>query len=126
MTALLCGVMAHQTSGAATPAVERIPFALPSLKASKMPPVFFAHEKHITAVEAKGDDCGKCHNDDPEYFLDSKKQPASKVVAYVHKECVACHALSKYGKETGPQLASCRACHSDEIAQKHAQKSAKK
>ena len=126
MASLLCGFLAHQALGAASQEVERIPFALPSLKADKMPPVFFSHEKHAEAVEAKGGDCTACHTESQEYFLNSESVPPAKVVAYVHNGCVSCHASGKYGKNTGPQLATCRSCHNDDIAQSYAQKSAKK
>lgn len=126
MASLLCGFLAQQALGAASQTIERIPFMLPSLKSNKMPPVFFSHEKHTAAVEAKGADCTTCHTESQEYFLNSESMPASKVVAYVHNACVSCHASGKYGKDTGPQLASCRGCHNDATAQSFAQKSAKK
>lgn len=127
VTALLfCGAMTQEALGKASQEVVRIPFALPSLKANKMPPVFFAHERHEKAVEAKGDDCTVCHTDSQEFFLNSEKVAPKKVVAYVHKACVSCHASSKYGKNTGPQLASCRSCHNEAIAQAQARKSVKK
>ncbi len=90
--------------------VDRIPFALETLQADKMPPVFFAHDKHIAAVGEEN--CVKCHIDDSPLFLKSEEMSADKVVAYVHKECVSCHATM--GK--GPALASCRSCHNDAIA----------
>ncbi len=89
--------------------VERIPFALETLKANKMPPVFFSHEKHVAALE---DDCSPCHTSSEQFFLESEGMSADKVVAYVHKECVSCHATM--GK--GPALASCRSCHNDATA----------
>lgn len=124
---LFFGGTAQEVAGKAAGAEARIPFVLPSLKADKMPPVFFSHDRHEKAIEAKGEDCAKvCHTDSQEYFLSSEKTSAKKVVAYVHKECVSCHSLSKYGKNTGPQLASCRACHNDATAQAQARKSTKK
>ncbi len=93
--------------------VERIPFKLPTLKADKMPPVFFSHDKHIAALD---DDCSLCHTESEEFFLDSEKMGADKVVAYVHESCVSCH--SEKGK--GPALASCRSCHNDATAAKQA------
>ena len=92
--------------------IERIPFALETLKASKMPPVFFSHEKHQEALEDLDDNCVLCHIDGSEYFLESENKSATDVVAYVHKECVSCHI--KMAK--GPALASCRSCHNDAIA----------
>ncbi len=97
--------------------VERIPFVLETLKADKMPPVFFSHDLHIAALE---DDCESCHTESEEYFLDSEKMPADKVMAYVHDSCVSCHAKVADGKPTGPALASCRSCHNTEIAAKQA------
>ncbi len=97
----------------------RIPFLLPELKADKMPPVFFSHDKHIAAME---DDCSACHEHSDEFFLDSAKMAEEKkstdaIVAYVHTSCVSCHAtMADKGAATGPLLASCRSCHSESIA----------
>ncbi len=99
----------------------RIPFELETLKADKMPAVFFKHDKH---VEALGDDdsCLKCHKEEGDpYFLNSEGMDADKVVAYVHKECVSCHVKAK----KGPVLASCRSCHDDAYAAKEAAKEKK-
>ncbi len=97
--------------------VERIPFVLETLKADKMPPVFFSHDKHIAALE---DDCESCHIDGSEYFLESENKSADEVMAYVHDACVKCHAQVADGKPTGPALASCRSCHNTDIAAKQA------
>ncbi len=91
----------------------RIPFLLPTLKADKMPPMYFKHDKHIAALD---DDCGKCHTSSEEFFLDSEEKSADEVVAYVHTECVRCHVEMK----KGPVLASCRSCHSEAVAAKEA------
>ena len=106
---------------------ERIPFALPSLKANKMPPVFFSHDRHTAAVEAQGKDCTTCHVEDDsgmsEYFLKSDKVAPDQQVAYVHEACVSCHAATK--KPTGPLLVYCRSCHSSEVAAAQEKKSGK-
>ncbi len=95
----------------------RIPFVLPTLKADKMPPMYFKHDKHIAVLE---DDCSKCHTSSDEFFLESEGMDADKVVAYVHKECVSCHVKMK----KGPVLASCRSCHNDAVAEKEQAKAA--
>ena len=114
----LCAAPALAAGGAAN--IERIPFALPALKADAMPPVFFSHEKHAAAVEAQGGDCFTCHADTPsgmsEYFLNTESVPPGKAVAAVHDGCVSCHAAARPGAPTGPLLASCRACHSESVA----------
>ncbi len=97
--------------------VERIPFALETLKADKMPPVFFSHDLHIAALE---DNCESCHTSSDVYFLDSEEKSADEVMAYVHASCVKCHAQVADGKPTGPALASCRSCHNSDIAAKQA------
>ncbi len=97
--------------------VDRIPFVLETLKADKMPPVFFSHDLHIAALE---DNCESCHTSSEEYFLDSEAKPAGEVMAYVHDSCVSCHAKVADGKPTGPALASCRSCHNTDIAAKQA------
>ncbi len=97
--------------------IERIPFALETLKAQKMPQVFFSHELHMEALEQ---DCSPCHTASDTAFLDSEEKSPEEVVAYVHKECVSCHAGIASGKPTGPLLASCRSCHSESIAAQQA------
>ncbi len=97
--------------------IVRIPFALETLKAEKMPQVFFSHELHMEALEG---DCTPCHTISDVTFLDSEEKSAKEVVAYVHKECVSCHSGVASGKNTGPLLASCRSCHSESIAAKQA------
>ncbi len=97
--------------------VERIPFVLETLKADKMPPVFFSHDLHIAALD---DNCESCHTESDVYFLDSENIPADKVMAYVHDSCVSCHAKVAADKPTGPALASCRSCHSQAIAAEQA------
>ncbi len=99
--------------------IERIPFALETLKAQKMPQVFFSHELHMEALEQ---DCTPCHTTSETAFLDSEAKKPEEVVAYVHKECVSCHATQGSGKPTGPLLASCRSCHSSSIAAEQAAK----
>lgn len=100
--------------------VDHIPFALPALKAQKMPPVFFSHEKHVEAVEKTGGDCFTCHVDGPsgmsEAFLNTETVPPNQAMAAAHTGCVSCHAGVKAGEPTGPLLASCRSCHSESIA----------
>lgn len=95
----------------------RIPFVLPTLKPQSMPQVFFSHERHVERLESVNKDCTACHVDGPkgmsEYFLDSEKMSAKKVVAYVHNACVQCHTAMP--SPTGPALASCRACHNSSI-----------
>ncbi len=118
LTCLAISSVAMSNDAASEEEIERIPFALPALKADKMPPVFFSHDLHIAAME---DDCTPCHTASEEFFLDSEGQKADKVIAYVHKSCVSCH--TKLGK--GPLLASCRSCHNSAIADKQA-KAAKK
>lgn len=123
---LLCGVLLSLHVHAETRAEERIPFALPALKAQQMAPVFFSHERHVEAVEAAKGDCTTCHIDNDkgmsEYFMKSESMASSEVVPYVHAQCVACHASVKTGKPTGPLLASCRSCHNDSIARAQLQK----
>ncbi len=97
--------------------IERIPFVLETLKADKMPPVFFSHDLHMEALEQ---DCSACHTASEQYFLDSEEKSPKEVVAYVHKECTSCHAGVASGKPTGPMLASCRSCHSSSIAAEQA------
>ncbi len=111
--------------------VERIPFALDTLKADKMPPVFFSHDLHQeTIAKMKGFDdvnetCASCHETEDgsivsSYFLDSENQTDGEVMAYVHDSCVSCHAKVADGKPTGPALASCRSCHDSAIAAQQA------
>ncbi len=97
--------------------ITRIPFALETLKAQKMPQVFFSHDLHMEALEQ---DCSPCHTASDVYFLDSEEKSPDEVVAYVHKQCVSCHAGVASGKPTGPLLASCRSCHSSSIAAEQA------
>ncbi len=98
--------------------IERIPFVLETLKADKMPPVFFSHDLHIAALE---DNCESCHTSSDVYFLDSEEKSADEVMAYVHDSCVSCHAkLAAESKPTGPALASCRSCHNQAIAAEQA------
>ncbi len=111
--AILPSVMFDAAVSAEEAEVERIPFVLETLKADKMPPVFFSHEKHMEAVDQ---DCSVCHTSSEQFFLESEGMNADDVVAYVHKECVSCHVKVASGKPTGPVLASCRSCHSDTIA----------
>ncbi len=110
--------MVNNAISAEAEEIERIPFVLPTLKADKMPPVFFSHEKHIEAVEAAGKDCTACHTVSDTFFLDSEEKSADTVVAYVHDSCVSCHANVASGSPTGPLLASCRSCHDSGIAAK--------
>ncbi len=105
--------MMVDTAVSAEAEVDRIPFVLETLKADKMPPVFFSHDKHIAALE---DNCEACHTVSGEFFLESEEKDADDVVAYVHTECVSCHVKQASGKPTGPVLASCRSCHSESIA----------
>lgn len=106
-------VMVENATGAAAEDVDRIPFTLPTLKADKMPPVFFSHDLHIAAME---DDCSSCHTVSDEFFLDSEEKSPDEVMAYVHDACVSCHAQMPAGEATGPLLASCRSCHNVDIA----------
>ncbi len=109
----ICPVIMIDDAKSAEDEIARIPFALETLKAQKMPQVFFSHDLHIAALE---DDCSPCHTASDVTFLDSEEKSAKDVVAYVHKECVSCHAGVASGKATGPLLASCRSCHSESIA----------
>lgn len=107
-------------SGEQTGGEERIPFALPSLQAVKMPPVFFSHERHVTSLEAQGKDCATCHAEDnsgmSEYFMSGDRLPPDRRVAHVHAACADCHAAVKSPAPSGPLLVHCRSCHSDGVA----------
>lgn len=116
---LIMGMLLPSIGMAAASAAEaRIPFILPTLKADKMPQVFFSHDRHVERLEKANKDCTVCHDDGPkgmsEYFLKSESKTAKTVVAYVHSECVRCHAATP--APTGPALASCRSCHDSRIA----------
>ncbi len=122
MVGILLGIaMLPLMSGTAMSAsdnLERIPFVLETLKADKMPPVFFSHEAHMAALD---DDCSVCHTTSDEYFLDSENQSAKDIALYMHRECVSCHAADEAAKKpTGPLLASCRSCHNPDIAAEQA------
>lgn len=114
--ALCC---APAAAPAADKAEARIPFALPTLKADQMPPVFFSHERHVNRMEELGKDCTTCHRETAdgmsEAFRESETVSADKAAAYMHKECVACH--TSVAGAAGPRLAFCRSCHSSDIAQ---------
>lgn len=73
------------------------------------------HDLHTEKLEALGKDCTVCHIDDNyEAFMaaDTIKTQDEKV-AYLHKNCVSCHeALG------GPNITSCRSCHTDKYAVK--------
>ncbi len=87
-----------------------------------MPKVFFPHDKHVDAVEARNGDCSTCHNMTDagmsETLKDVTSVPAKKQVAYMHTACTDCHV--KAGK--GPRLVDCRVCHSERTASEFAGK----
>lgn len=91
-------------------AEEYIPFQNTGITASKMPKVFFAHDKHVAAMQ---DDCTPCHLEEtPDIYLEVDKKAVNSRVAYMHESCTACHAKM----QKGPRLTECRSCHSAAIA----------
>ena len=101
---------------------ELIPVTTPANSKKQMPQVFFPHDKHVEAVEAKNGDCSTCHamTDEglSETLKDVKRVPPKKQVEYMHATCTQCHV--KAGK--GPRLVDCRVCHSERIASEFAGK----
>jgi len=99
-----------------------VPVTTPAVSKPEMPKVFFPHDKHVDAVEARNGDCSTCHNMTDagmsETLKDVTSVPAKKQVAYMHTACTDCHV--KAGK--GPRLVDCRVCHSERTASEFAGK----
>ena len=116
---LICGLAA--LPGAAF-GNELVPVTTPAVSKPEMPKVFFPHDKHVDAVEARNGDCSTCHNMTDagmsETLKDVTSVPAKKQVAYMHASCTDCHVKS--GK--GPRLVDCRVCHSERNASEFAGK----
>lgn len=95
---------------------ERIPFVFPPVTTGKMPPVFFAHDKHVEYMERVNAECALCHRETDEgmseTFLDVKAQSAGKQIPYLHATCTECHRNA----DAGPRLVDCRVCHDMAVA----------
>ena len=95
----------------------------------EMPAVVFQHNSHVTAVKAAGKDCDACHinvtNPDGTSaysfsfitVAESGAESGKALQDLYHAKCLSCHQdISKTGLPSGPQIAECRACHSDSPA----------
>ena len=107
----LLGVMALPP--AVTSAETMIPLNNLPNKIKKMPPVFFAHDRHVKRLEKENLDCISCHvyTDEGfcEKFLTSDQITEEKRAIFMHKNCVHCH--TQINKNTGPDIIACRSCH---------------
>lgn len=80
----------------------------------KMPPVWFPHDLHTRELKDKG--CDTCHPQEKGRFMftfkTAGKQGYKAEMAAYHENCTGCHRKRDVGgKETGPQIGQCRACH---------------
>lgn len=103
---------------AVTYAETLIPLNVIPNQIKKMPPVFFAHDRHVKRLEKEKLDCTSCHiyTDEgfSEKFLTNNQISEEQRTVFMHKNCIYCH--TKIDKNTGPDIMSCRSCHKQPAA----------
>lgn len=81
------------------------------------PPVLFAHEAHVDALEKVNKDCTECHKskDDKLAFLflrlKDEKVDTQQIIDDMHDKCIACHKerIGRTDQKSGP--VACAECH---------------